>query len=146
MLLLIITITIITIIIVIIRMNIIIILLMIIIIFPASGSVHQNRGYSVLLRSTTTPTQLSIVLLLLLLLLPTLLLGNGLLGGPWAKCMFSKSNVQTRRSKSCNLRCILNTWSATRHKYLVDYTALAEQRTLGIEPGTSCIRGPILTN
>ena len=41
---------------------------------------------------------------------------------------------------------ILNAWSATCHKNLVNYMNLTEQRTLGIEPGTSCIRGPILTN
>ena len=29
---------------------------------------------------------------------------------------------------------------------LVNYMDLVEQRTLGIEPGTSCIRGPTLTN
>ena len=29
---------------------------------------------------------------------------------------------------------------------LVNYMDLVEQRTLGIEPGTSCTRGPILTN
>ena len=29
---------------------------------------------------------------------------------------------------------------------LVKYVDFVEQRTLGIEPGTSCIRGPILTN
>ena len=40
----------------------------------------------------------------------------------------------------------VNTWSTTCHKDLANYVDLAEQRTLGIEPGTSCIRGPIPTN
>ena len=83
---------------------------------------------------------------MLLLPLLRLLLGNGRLGGPWAKCMFFKKVCSTKRLKSCNLRCVLNTWSATCHNNLVNYMNLAEQRTLGIEPGTSCIRGPTLTD
>ena len=75
-----------------------------------------------------------------------LLLGDGLLGGLWTKCMFFKKHCSGLSPKSCDLRHYMNTWSATRHKHFVNYMDLAEQRTLGIEPGTSCIRGPILTN
>ena len=34
----------------------------------------------------------------------------------------------------------------SQKKHLVNYMDLVEQRKLGIEPGTSCIRGPTLTN
>ena len=80
------------------------------------------------------------------MIIALLLLGNGLLGGLWTKCMFFKKHCSGLSPKSCDLRHYMNTWSATRHKHLVNYMDLAEQRTLGIEPGTSCIRGPILTN
>ena len=43
-------------------------------------------------------------------------------------------------------RAYVSTWPTTCHKNLVNYMNLAEKNTLGIEPGTSCIRGPILTN
>ena len=75
-----------------------------------------------------------------------LLLGNDLLGVPWAKCMFFKNICSRLRPNSCNLRHYVSTWSATCHSNFVNYMNLAEQRTLGIEPGTSCIRGPIFTN
>ena len=88
----------------------------------------------------------AVVVVVVVLLLLLLLLGNGLLGGPWAKCMFVQKICSARRLKSCHLIYGLNTWSATCHKNLVNYMNLAEQRALGIEPGTSCIRGPILTN
>ena len=53
--------------------------------------------------------------LLLLSLLCLLLLGNGRLGGPWAKCMFSKKHCSRLNPKSCILRHYLNTWSTTCH-------------------------------